>query len=1096
MSNSILAKSFTSKSRSRGESYYRRGAVRVTSITPTTLNAKVRGSQLYDVSLIVSDEVIEATCTCPYFVSSSDPCKHIWATLLAAEKSSIFNTSQVRYVENAAEDDDDYDPDEWVDGNDDIDEIPHGKPNLQAKSTRKTSWQKALSTLKTVNAPYVPQGWPAGRQILYVIDLPACIQKQVLSIEVCYCERKRDGEWSKPKAQAIDRSVIPTLTDPADRELLTLMAGASNEYGYGYHYESSLRRCQIDAALGNILLPRLCATGRCYLRGSSENSDLVELHWSDARWQFRVNVSVDPTGKFYEIVGQLWHGDETLPLTAATLLVPGACVIGDRLACFEHTGAFSWIDLLRRETLIVPISQSEKLLTQLFSLPSLPTLRLPDDLRVEEITVAPQPCLKINAPKRSTYGSDSLEGILTFDYQGVIVAEAKGGDAVFQAQTRQLIRRDRHAESVAVERLMQLGFKNPAYWVSNQNRQLPPKSLPNVVRRLLAEGWHVEAEGKLYRKPGNFNMEVRSSIDWFELHGRVEFGEQSASLPDLLAALKRGDNIVQLGDGTFGMVPEDWLKKYGMLAGLGTDKKDHVQFSKSQVGLLDALLATQPDVNVDEVFQHARDELKRFAGIEPAEAPPEFVGELRGYQREGLGWLEFLQRFGFGGCLADDMGLGKTVQVLAMLEKRRHERSTQSQNGAAANAGRSALVVVPKSLVFNWKQEAARFAPKLRVLDHTGIGRLAPGEHFGDYDIILTTYGTLRRDALSFKDLTFDYVILDESQAIKNANSESAKVVRLLQGKHRLAMSGTPVENHLGELWSLFEFLNPGMLGSASVFRLAGGAARNPDEETRKLLAMGLRPFILRRTKEQVAKDLPEKLEQTLYCDLDAEQRKYYDELRDHYRATLLDRIDREGMHKAKMHVLEALLRLRQAACHPGLIDKSLTKDSSAKLDILLTQIENVLQEGHKALVFSQFTSLLAIVRERLDADKISYEYLDGRTRKREDKVKRFQEDADCRLFLISLKAGGVGLNLTAADYVFLLDPWWNPAVEAQAIDRTHRIGQTRRVFAYRLIARNTVEEKVLELQQSKRDLADAIINADNGLVRNLAREDIELLLS
>jgi len=294
----------------------------------------------------------------------------------------------------------------------------------------------------------------------------------------------------------------------------------------------------------------------------------------------------------------------------------------------------------------------------------------------------------------------------------------------------------------------------------------------------------------------------------------------------------------------------------------------------------------------------------------------------------------------------------------------------------------------------------------------------------------------------------------------------------------------------------LFEFLNPGMLGAASVFKLAGGAARNPGEETRRVLAHALRPFILRRTKDQVARELPAKTEQTIFCELEAPQRKLYNELRAHYRNTLLRTVEKQGLGKAQMQVLEALLRLRQAACHPGLLDAKRLNDPSAKLELLMDHLSEVVDEGHKALVFSQFTSLLAIVRRRLDAAGIVYEYLDGATRDRQARVERFQNDSACRLFLISLKAGGLGLNLTAAEYVFLLDPWWNPAVEAQAVDRAHRIGQTRQVFAYRLIARDTVEEKVLELQNTKRDLAAAIISEDNSPLRNLRREDLELLLS
>ena len=501
-----------------------------------------------------------------------------------------------------------------------------------------------------------------------------------------------------------------------------------------------------------------------------------------------------------------------------------------------------------------------------------------------------------------------------------------------------------------------------------------------------------------------------------------------------------------------------------------------------------------PEVRCDEMFERARQEFRNFSRVEPANAPVAFTGMLRPYQEEGLGWLGFLARFNFGGCLADDMGLGKTVQVLALLAGRR-----RGDSGLPPS-----LVVAPRSLVFNWTQEASRFAPALRVLDQSGAGRQRDTSHLGEYDLILTTYGTLRRDAGYFKDFIFDYVILDEAQTIKNAGTQAAKAARLLRARNRLALSGTPIENRLSDLWSLFEFLNPGMLGSIGVFRAlstvssiggSNGDGNGHADAGRQLIARALRPFILRRTKEQVASDLPEKIEQTLFCELEPAQRKLYDELRDHYRQSLLARVDAVGMKRAKIQVLEALLRLRQAACHPGLIDKTQKTASSAKLDTLREQLDEVLAEGHKALVFSQFTSLLSIVRGDLDRSGVAYEYLDGKTRNRQQRVDRFQNDSACKLFLISLKAGGLGLNLTEADYVFLLDPWWNPAVEAQAVDRAHRIGQRRNVFAYRLIARNTVEEKVLELQRCKRELADAIINEDNSLIARMGREELELLL-
>ncbi len=426
----------------------------------------------------------------------------------------------------------------------------------------------------------------------------------------------------------------------------------------------------------------------------------------------------------------------------------------------------------------------------------------------------------------------------------------------------------------------------------------------------------------------------------------------------------------------------------------------------------------------------------------------------------------------------------------------------QSADGARP---RLSIVVAPRSLVFNWIDEAARFAPALRLLDYTGPERkerLAAGD---DVDVVVTTYGTLRRDAQELGLREFDYVVLDEAQAIKNSSSQSAKAARLLRGRHRLALSGTPIENHLGELWSIFEFLNPGMLGRSRAFQrfvaAGGGNGRRPNDEpvaTRELdgLARALRPFFLRRRKEDVLADLPPKTEQTLACELDDAQRKEYDELAAYYRTTLLASADEGGLGRIQIRVLEALLRLRQLACHPGLVDESRRGEDSAKLATLLPLLEEIAAEGHKALVFSQFTSLLSILEDRLNERGLVYEYLDGRTRDRKERVERFQGDPRCPLFLISLKAGGQGLNLTAADYVFLLDPWWNPAVEAQAIDRAHRIGRTKPVFAYRLIARGTVEEKVVALQADKRELAEAVFRQGDAVLRDLSREDLEALFS
>ena len=975
---------------------------------------------------------------------------------------------------------------------------PSGSPPPLGWKERLTSVDVAMQPVDAGARP-----WPPGRELLYVVEASASIENGGLTLTVFSRDRRKDGGWTKPKPAAIDRQRAGQraglLPDQSDRRIFGLLEGASAAAfpypTYYPRYGTAVGRYVLAPASLDTVIPLVCATGRCRLRTSNGEDDWPTLGWDNGGpWTFELEVQSDEASRRYVLTGVLRRDGARMDLATPLVLAAGGVVLSEgRFARLDDGAAFPWIVQLRQHgALRVPAKQGEELLDRLCRLPRLPRIDVPQALRYEEVVASPEPRLRVR-PGPHEWGKRLL-GELTFEYAGVEVSAQQPGSAFLDRRRRRLLRRDADAEQAAAARLGALGFRPRSFWGRQgfqKELDLPPGHLPRAVAELVRDGWRVEAEGKLYRQPGAVDIQVTSGVDWFELRGAVQFGETTAELPELLAALRRGESAVLLGDGTYGVLPEEWLKKYGTLAGLGSAAGDHLRFGKSQVGLLDALLASLPEARCDAMLARARKELRRFEGIQPADPAESFAGQLRAYQREGLGWLRFLQQFGFGGCLADDMGLGKTVQVLALLASRREARERRP----AAGPGPS-LIVVPRSLVFNWKDEAARFTPKLRVLDHTGVGRLEPGEHFDDYDVILTTYGTLRRDAIRFKDVRFDYIVLDEAQAIKNAATESAKAARLLQGEHRLALSGTPVQNHLGELWSLFEFLNPGMLGSAAAFGGNAPGARMADAESRALLGRALRPFILRRTKEQVARDLPAKTEQTLLCELDSDQRRLYDELRDHYRASLLGRIAENGIGRSKIQILEALLRLRQVACHPGLLNRARRDEPSAKLDTLLPRLAEVREEGHKALVFSQFTSLLDIVRSRLDREGTCYEYLDGGTRDRAACVERFQRDPDCLLFLVSLKAGGLGLNLTAAEYVFLLDPWWNPAVEAQAIDRTHRIGQTRPVFAYRLIAKDTVEEKVLELQDSKRDLADAILSADEGVLRTLTREDLELLLS
>ncbi|HEX4681831.1 MAG TPA: DEAD/DEAH box helicase [Gemmatimonadaceae bacterium] len=839
-------------------------------------------------------------------------------------------------------------------------------------------------------------------------------------------------------------------------------------------------------------LAALCASGRCRVRLSAHEVS-PPVQWDGGEpWQLELRV--EQVDGRHELTADLARRGERVELARPRAIHrAGLLYVGSTVARFDHGGAFDIAATLRNVPRI-PLAEGElaELLEIIYALPRPPRLSLPPDVAIDEQQVAPRPWLSITTDSSPWKISTPILR-LGYQYGDVRIPADHPREAIFDRASARLLRRDFDAEQEARERLMAASARVHADVErdTDPNRLTIARSrLGSLIVELVREGWRVEASGVQYRAPGIARAQVRSGIDWFDLDMVVDYGGATAPLPALLDALRRRETTVRLSDGSVGLVPVEWLARLGPALAAGSTQAGITRFTRSQIGLLDALLAATPDVTIDETFERARQKLNDFAGIAPIDPAESFVGTLREYQREGLGWLHFLREFGLGGCLADDMGLGKTVQVLALLDGLR----------ATARRPRPSLIVVPRSLVFNWLREAERFTPLMRVLDYS-VARKRPGRiDVERHDIVLTTYGMMRSDIAELSRIDFEYAILDEAQAIKNAVTASAKAARLLRARHRLALSGTPIENHLSELWSLFEFLNPGMLGASTTFSLMAELASDapPDDASasREILKRALRPVILRRTKQQVAPELPERVEQTLYVDMEAAQRTFYMQLLAETRRTVFDEVNRVGIGGARMHILTALLRLRQAACHPVLADHTRPNLPSAKLDALIPTLAEIVDEDHKAVVFSQFTSFLSLVRRRLESEGIAYEYLDGATRDREARVDHFQSSDGPPLFLVSLKAGGHGLNLTAADYVYLLDPWWNPAVEAQAIDRAHRIGQTRRVIATRLVARGTIEEKVLELQASKRALADAILGADQGALAGIGREELELLLT
>jgi non-specific serine/threonine protein kinase len=642
-----------------------------------------------------------------------------------------------------------------------------------------------------------------------------------------------------------------------------------------------------------------------------------------------------------------------------------------------------------------------------------------------------------------------------------------------------------------IYRLKRAGSLHPHGTLELRARAHPYDFLMHSIPALIQAGFEIYGEdnlkvGRINRNTPTLRVSISSGIDWFDLKTVVQFGDQQASFHDIRKALKHGENYIKLADGSIGQIPAEWLEKYKHLWGLAEETEDGFRLSDLHLSLLDTLLEEDASIQTPPDLIRRRERFRHFERIASRPLPKGFTGELRPYQKHGYDWLHFLREYKFGGILADDMGLGKTVQVLAYL------LSLQEQ---ARGRKAAALLVVPKSLITNWQRESEKFTPSLRFLEYMGNFRNKDVSVFDAYDVVITTYGTMLRDIEILHKYKFHHVILDESQAIKNPLAKSAKAARLLNAEHRLVMTGTPVENNTFELWSQFAFLNPGLLGNMEYFRreFANPIESAGDEKSIELLRKLVFPFILRRTKEQVALELPPRTERIVYTDMDSAQKKLYAQTRERYRAELLGLIESEGLNTARFKVLEGLLRLRQIAIHPALVDKKY-KGDAPKFEVLLETLETLQAENHKALVFSQFVEMLKLVKQELDARKIKYVYLDGQTPNRQARVDLFQNDPSLPFFLISLKAGGVGLNLTAADYVIHLDPWWNPAVEMQASDRAHRIGQTKPVFVYKIIARNTVEEKILQLQEKKRTLVKNIIATEASFFKSLTREDVKVL--
>ena len=687
------------------------------------------------------------------------------------------------------------------------------------------------------------------------------------------------------------------------------------------------------------------------------------------------------------------------------------------------------------------------------------------------------------------YGEDELEVRADGITPPVIVKPPGEG----QKRAR-CIRVDIAAQQAAVSKLLELGFVRDELGQQFVGRGDAALRFWTEGLAELPETWDLFVPDDLVDTQvrssavGAF-AKVSSGMDWLDV--RISFSADGVAVDrdELRKCLAEGKKYVRLADGSF--APFDAQKVQAMMdreweIAAGADKSGRIPLSHA--GRVQELLSQVDDSHIAAKAKKLFEKLGNIDEIEKAKKPRLLKAKLRPYQEAGLSWLKFIHDMRSGGVLADDMGLGKTVQAIALLLTVKTKEEPLPT-----------LIVAPTSVVGNWARELARFAPTLKVAMWHGADRHEQREELEGANVIITSYALLRRDIDFLRTMRLDYAILDEAQQIKNAISATAQAAKKLDAERRLALTGTPIENRLSEIWSIFDFVSPGLLGALERFEQRfSRPIESGDYKTAQRLRATIHPFILRRTKSEVAKDLPEKIEMDQLCELTGEQASVYAQVAREVRAQVMGEVERVGVAKSQLQILAGLTKMRQAACDPRLLGlpREFTNEDSGKLVALRELLQNAVDGGHKVLLFSQFVSMLKVIERVLKEDKITYEYLDGSTKDRTERIERFQTDPSVSVFVISLKAGGTGLNLTAADTVIHFDPWWNPAVEQQATDRAHRIGQDRVVSVYRLVAAGTIEEKILQLKEKKKELVASVLSEDAGGNKQLTRTDLEELFA
>jgi SNF2 family DNA or RNA helicase len=741
-------------------------------------------------------------------------------------------------------------------------------------------------------------------------------------------------------------------------------------------------------------------------------------------------VIIDPfaSSEFYyeisenQVKGKLRLGEREIDLSACEALFPGWFLYGSVLRKLPEEVDFEWIE--RVYPLPKPLSEATFLKILEKKRGGVPSIVRKENPPVEAPSILPYLELK---DRTGAFGD------LWMDY-------GEGRRIAFHDESAFPERR-RDLEREWQRDLLETDFIEKR--VGETHYYCPLDRVSKSLSFLLEIGWRLfDHLGRAIVRQSKKEISLELKGEKIVIDGEISYASHQTHVKNVLGAFNRRERFVHLNDSTVGLIdlPKEWV-------GLSIEEEE-VVIKKAHFALLGSYFSEEEIQKRDEGVSSLLERIKSAHGVITTSPKESFRGELYTYQQEGLDWLYFLYTSGFHGLLADEMGLGKTVQVLSLF--------------SLIEKGTPILIIAPTSLLFNWKREFERFLPASRVYLHTGPTRLKDEDSLKEKEVILTSYALLRLDASLLQALGYECIVIDEAQAIKNPQSQLAKAALGLRGRLRLAITGTPIENRSEDLWSLFSFLMPELLGDLSQFNLP---------QTKKKIG----PFILRRKKAEVAKDLPPKCEQIVWVDMAEEQRAFYEEWLLKTKKGVLTKIAEGGITSHRMEILEAILRLRQICCHPQLVDPQ--PRESSKLQRVIADLEDVIASRCKVIIYSQFTTMLRLIEREVIAKSWRYVYLDGATKEREHPVKIFQEDESVPLFLMSLKAGGVGLNLTAADYVFLYDPWWNEAVEAQAIDRAHRVGKRSTVIARRYVTIETIEEKIMKLKEHKSSLVRGFLD-------------------